>query len=411
MSVRPVNSVNFFAMRSHELGAKIGKLEAELLSFIHHHIKANNPNVGIIHKGMKWIYNSYPAWAANFKGYSEKTIFRAIRHLEKLGYILSDRLSPYRGNRTKWYTIAYDKLGDLLSLLQPHKSSKKCPDHLVKMSRSSGQNDQITTGSLTRITASYTVLNDETLQPMVEECKQPEFKQPTAPSSPTSSSTNTGLQGGDSIKPSLAARFEAAEASQAAEIVQALECVEMISSAMEKPFEIDRVVFAKGFSKLRREVMSPGQKGLEQFREYCSAWCKVPYLMGQKPGKDGHLFEASAGTILSKRFFMYWYRGERYFKVYSTFVRKYPAPLKEEVKEAEEIVTIDPAFDVLVKMNESTRNWLWDSSIEWDGDTLIVKSLRQFTSDHLKGKYEDLFKEAYQTDKVCFMVVAQGENR
>ena len=71
-----------------DLALKVGPVEASILQFTHGWLESNNHSVGKTHEGKKWIYNSYKAWAEALKIYSEKTIFRAIRNLEKLGFLL-----------------------------------------------------------------------------------------------------------------------------------------------------------------------------------------------------------------------------------------------------------------------------------------------------------------------------------
>ena len=65
------------------------------------------------HKGL-WIYNSVNAWAEQLRC-SVSTIKRTIKYLEEENLIFSVKLDAKKGNHTKWYTINYAKLSDLLN--------------------------------------------------------------------------------------------------------------------------------------------------------------------------------------------------------------------------------------------------------------------------------------------------------
>jgi hypothetical protein len=60
--------------------------------------------------GFVWIYNTYEEWQVQFPFWSNDTIYRAIRKLEKLGLIVSGNYNPTKFDQTKWYRIDYDKL-------------------------------------------------------------------------------------------------------------------------------------------------------------------------------------------------------------------------------------------------------------------------------------------------------------
>jgi len=125
---------------SPHLANNVGKVEALLLQQLHYWVTSDNKLLGKMHEGKRWFYNSYEEWSKQLKIYSARTIARAVKNLEELGFVLSDVLSPFKGNRTKWYTIDYKKVDPLLLSLNPQKPSisdpEKCPDHAAKMAAS-----------------------------------------------------------------------------------------------------------------------------------------------------------------------------------------------------------------------------------------------------------------------------------
>ena len=261
-----------------ELAARIGKVEATVLQFTHYWIHSNNDSIGKVHRGRRWIYNSYKAWAQEIRIYSEKTIFRAIRNLERMGILISDTLHAFKGNRTKWYTIAYEILDDFLSLFQ----SKKAPKSSTKkMSRPSGQNVQI----ITKIT-SNTVLKSasacDPFQPLVEE------EQPRSEESPSTVSI----------------------------VEEAIQILEIINTNLEKPLVLSEPIFKNTIAKRMKSHFGPGQTGLERFRDYCTQWANNAFLMGKKAMKSGDLFQCSIGSILSEKMIEAAWENKGFFQIY-----------------------------------------------------------------------------------------------
>lgn len=90
------------------LAKEIGLNEAIILQQIHYWLDARiNQN---FKEGKNWVYNSYSKWQEQFSFFSEITIRRSIKSLEKQGFLISKRFNLSSFNKTKWYTINYDKL-------------------------------------------------------------------------------------------------------------------------------------------------------------------------------------------------------------------------------------------------------------------------------------------------------------
>lgn len=308
-----------------ELALKIGNVEASILQFAHGWIQSENHSVGKIHKGQKWIYNSYKAWANEIKIYSEKTIFRAIRNLERMGLLLSEMLHAFRGNRTKWYTISYDKLDALLAPFKPEKPLKSAPQ---KMTRWSGQNDQI----LTKIPSKNTSLNSacahETLQPLVEGDKQP--------IEVATSITPLEIFSEDEISAQQPLTLEDVS-NKALEVVQ-----DIIGSKLDQLLEIDQSLFTKTINKRMGTHFGLGFLGLERFRDYCTTFANNDFLMGQKAMKSGDRFTVTIGSILSTKMIETFWEKTKFFEVYPP---KTPMPLtpeEEDMARRKELIPLTP---------------------------------------------------------------------
>ncbi len=66
-------------------------------------------------KGRAWVYNTYDAWQEQFPFWSRRTIQATFRRLERLGVVESTQAhNRSRWDKTKWYTIDYDKLAELV---------------------------------------------------------------------------------------------------------------------------------------------------------------------------------------------------------------------------------------------------------------------------------------------------------
>ena len=67
--------------------------------------------------GRSWIYNSYKSWQEQLPFFSESTIKRALKNLEDKGIIITGNFNKMKMDRTKWYSIDYKKLDELVDNL------------------------------------------------------------------------------------------------------------------------------------------------------------------------------------------------------------------------------------------------------------------------------------------------------
>lgn len=125
------------------LAKKIGLNEAIMLQQIHFWL-TRKPHEK---DGRQWIYNTYAEWATQFPFWSESTIKRTIRSLEKKGLIITGNFNKAKFDKTKWYTIDYDKLEDLSSPSGQNDLSTGQNDLSIgsEWSVETGQNEQTNT--------------------------------------------------------------------------------------------------------------------------------------------------------------------------------------------------------------------------------------------------------------------------
>ena len=91
------------------LAVGIGVNEAIFLQQLHYWLMRSKNE----RSGMWWVYNTLDAWQREFPFWSIPTIRRIIAKLEDMGIVLSTaEHNASWANRTKWYTIDYDRLAD-----------------------------------------------------------------------------------------------------------------------------------------------------------------------------------------------------------------------------------------------------------------------------------------------------------
>src|SRR5690606_5241626 len=122
------------------LAEKIGLNEAIMLQQIHFWL-TRKPHEK---DGRQWIYNTYAEWATQFPFWSESTIKRTIRSLEKKGLIITGNYNRVKIDKTKWYTIDYEKLERMTS-----PSGQNDLSSGSKWSHGTGQNDPTNTRDYT----------------------------------------------------------------------------------------------------------------------------------------------------------------------------------------------------------------------------------------------------------------------
>ncbi|MBM7690785.1 hypothetical protein JOC77_000188 [Peribacillus deserti] len=80
--------------------------EAIILQQIHYWLVSSSLEI----EGRKWIYNTYKDWQKQLPFWSESTIKRAMKSLESQGPIVTSNFNRSKMEKTKWYSINYEKL-------------------------------------------------------------------------------------------------------------------------------------------------------------------------------------------------------------------------------------------------------------------------------------------------------------
>ncbi len=91
------------------LAIKIGLNESIILQQVHYWLLTSKHDKD----GKRWVYNTYKDWQEQMPFWSEKTIKRTIKSLEDQGFLLSGNYNSLKLDKTKWYTIDYEKLAEI----------------------------------------------------------------------------------------------------------------------------------------------------------------------------------------------------------------------------------------------------------------------------------------------------------
>jgi uncharacterized phage protein (TIGR02220 family) len=91
------------------LAAKIGVNEAVVLQQIHYWLGISKHVI----EERTWVYNTYEEWQKQLPFCSVSTIKRTIRSLEIMGLLLSNNWNEMKMDKTKWYSIDYEKVKEL----------------------------------------------------------------------------------------------------------------------------------------------------------------------------------------------------------------------------------------------------------------------------------------------------------
>ena len=89
-----------------KLAAKIGVNEAIILQHIHSRLEESEH----YRDGRVWVYNTYQGLQEQLPFWSADTIKRVIRRLEKGVYLFSANYNRSQMDKTKWYSINYEKV-------------------------------------------------------------------------------------------------------------------------------------------------------------------------------------------------------------------------------------------------------------------------------------------------------------
>ena len=93
------------------LAEKLGLNKAIVLQQVHYWLKKSKHR----YQGRSWVYNTYKQWQKdNFRFWSKRTVRRIINSLEADGILISAKFNKKGYDDTKWYSIDYVKLEEIL---------------------------------------------------------------------------------------------------------------------------------------------------------------------------------------------------------------------------------------------------------------------------------------------------------
>lgn len=122
-----------------DLALVLGDLnEAIILNQLNYWLEINKKADKNFIDGKYWVYNSYAEWRENdFPYWSEKTIQRTFTRLENKGIVISANYSKMCIDKTKWYSIDFEVLEEMIKAYDSNKISEE-----DKMSCREGQYDR-----------------------------------------------------------------------------------------------------------------------------------------------------------------------------------------------------------------------------------------------------------------------------
>lgn len=98
-----------------KMAAILGVNEALVLGQINYWICKNKENKVNYKDGRYWTFNSIKKWHEDFFYFwSERTVKRIFKSLEKKGLLIVGNFNKLGFDRTKWYSIDYDKFNEIV---------------------------------------------------------------------------------------------------------------------------------------------------------------------------------------------------------------------------------------------------------------------------------------------------------
>ena len=104
---------------------------AAILQQCHYWINFNKQNaemelakINTYYDNCFWFFRTYEEWEVELFWIDLRTIKRKIKKLEDMGLLISNNFNKSKLDRTKWYTINYDKLAELEKQFEPKLKEK-----------------------------------------------------------------------------------------------------------------------------------------------------------------------------------------------------------------------------------------------------------------------------------------------
>lgn len=110
-----------------ELVRVLGDLnEAVILNQLNYWIEINKKADKNFYDDRYWVFNTYQTWKeTDFDFWSTDTIRRTLTRLENKGIVLTANYNKLKIDKTKWYTIDYEKLQNLIDEYEKNQNAIK----------------------------------------------------------------------------------------------------------------------------------------------------------------------------------------------------------------------------------------------------------------------------------------------
>jgi hypothetical protein len=131
-----------------DLATCFGVNEAIVIQQVHYWLEVNKEAGKNYINDRHWTYNTIADWQSlNFPFWSYDTVKRIFSKLESEGILLADNFNEMKRDRTKWYSIDYEKLDELM---EKHDNQKANSPNALGQSApmSLGQNAPLDWGNL-----------------------------------------------------------------------------------------------------------------------------------------------------------------------------------------------------------------------------------------------------------------------
>lgn len=110
-----------------KLAKVFGLNEAIVIQQVHYWIKINERKKNNFYDGRYWTYNTLKQWHEdNFDYWSFDTVRRTFSKLEKMGVLIVGNYNPDPRDRTKWYSINYKKIEDIVDEQHEEQCKHNC---------------------------------------------------------------------------------------------------------------------------------------------------------------------------------------------------------------------------------------------------------------------------------------------
>lgn len=129
-----------------KLACIVGLNEAIVLNQVAYWLRKNEELGKNFIDGRYWVFNTYKNWQENnFPFMSTATVKRTFTKLEKSGILISANYNKMAIDRTKWYTISYEKLQETLEIwrLGQSEPSKRSDRAIAKCQSEPSNNHRI----------------------------------------------------------------------------------------------------------------------------------------------------------------------------------------------------------------------------------------------------------------------------